>query len=169
MHKKACCFTGHRPDKLPYQGNESSAAVIRLKTRLEKEIRRQIGVGTRVFITGMAMGVDIWCAEIVAMLKKEFSYEHIELIAAVPYPGQSYKWPKDWKLRYKNALNCADGVKTLCPQYISGCMHKRNRFMVDSSDVCIAVWNGSAGGTAYTVDYAEKQNKELIIIDPYNI
>ena len=96
MHKKACCFTGHRPDKLPYQGNESSAAVIRLKTRLEKEIRRQIGVGTRVFITGMAMGVDIWCAEIVAMLKKEFSYEHIELIAAVPYPGQSYKWPKDW-------------------------------------------------------------------------
>jgi hypothetical protein len=35
-------------------------------------------------------------------------------------------------------------------------MHKRNRHLVDNSSACIAYLTESKGGTAYTVDYAEK-------------
>ena len=39
--------------------------------------------------------------------------------------------------------------------------------MVDHSDVVLAVYNGAKfGGTKNCVDYAQKQNKELIIINP---
>lgn len=36
---------------------------------LEKEIRQAIADGLTVFITGMALGVDIWAAEIVISLR----------------------------------------------------------------------------------------------------
>ena len=39
--------------------------------------------------------------------------------------------------------------------------------MVDNSDVLIAIYNGEPkGGTAYTVNYAQKQGKEITIINP---
>ena len=47
-------------------------------------------------------------------------------------------------------------------QYARGCMHKRNRHLVDNSSVCVCYLNRESGGTAYTVDYAEKQGLEII-------
>lgn len=38
--------------------------------------------------------------------------------------------------------------------------------MVDNADVVICAFNGKSGGAAYTVDYALKQNKIVIQIDP---
>ena len=39
--------------------------------------------------------------------------------------------------------------------------------MVDNSDVLIAIFNGDPkGGTAYTVNYARKKGKEIVIINP---
>lgn len=42
--------------------------------------------------------------------------------------------------------------------------------MVDNADLVIAVYDGSSsGGTAYTVDYARKQGKKIIIINPFTL
>lgn len=38
--------------------------------------------------------------------------------------------------------------------------------MVDKADVVVCAFNGQRGGTAYTVNYALKQNKIVIQIDP---
>ena len=38
--------------------------------------------------------------------------------------------------------------------------------MVDKADVVVCAFNGKSGGTAYTVDYALKQNKIVIQINP---
>ena len=51
-------------------------------------------------------------------------------------------------------------------QYNRGCFFTRNRYMVDKADVVVCAFNGKSGGTAYTVDYALKQNKIVIQIDP---
>ena len=48
--------------------------------------------------------------------------------------------------------------------YTQGCMHRRNRHLVDHSSVCICYLTGSSGGTAYTVNYARKQGLEIINI-----
>ena len=41
-------------------------------------------------------------------------------------------------------------------------MQKRNRYMVDNSDLVLAVWNGEKrGGTWYTIDYALKKGKPV--------
>lgn len=58
LRSHRCCFTGHRPDKIELGEKE-------IKPMLEKAIDKAIENGYITFITGMAMGVDIWAAEIV--------------------------------------------------------------------------------------------------------
>ena len=40
----------------------------------------------------------------------------------------------------------------------------RNKYMIDNSDVLIAVWDGSPSGTKHAIDYAKEKNKEVIIL-----
>jgi len=49
-----------------------------------------------------------------------------------------------WKQRYYDVLRGADGIKQICDGYQRECFHLRNRFMVDSCDLLIAVyiWTG---------------------------
>ena len=77
LRKHRCCFTGHRPQKLNFTEEE-------IKVLLDNAIDKAIEKGYVTFITGMAMGVDIWAAEIV--LQKRKSNTDIHLICAIPHP-----------------------------------------------------------------------------------
>ena len=41
----------------------------------------------------------------------------------------------------------------------------RNRAIVDSADIVVAFWDGKSRGTKYTIDYAEKKKKDIIIVN----
>lgn len=43
-------------------------------------------------------------------------------------------------------------------------MEKRNNYMVNKSDVVIAVWNGTASGTYNTIKLCKKNGKKLKVI-----
>ena len=43
----------------------------------------------------------------------------------------------------------------------------RNRNIVDSADIVVAFWDYKSKGTKYTIDYANNNNKTLIIIPTY--
>ena len=94
-----CAFTGHRPEKL--QKPESV-----VKAELRHEIIGAVHDGFSVFISGMARGVDIWAAELVLDLKKEF--RDIKLICAIPYAGFELRWSEEWQARYRTILSHAD-------------------------------------------------------------
>jgi len=48
-------------------------------------------------------------------------------------------------------------------KYSSSCMLRRDRYMVDHASLLIAAFDGSSGGTRYTVEYA--LNRGLSILD----
>lgn len=50
--------------------------------------------------------------------------------------------------------------------YKSYLMQVRNEYMVNLAEKVIAVWDGTSGGTANCVSYAEKKKKEIIRITP---
>ena len=80
---KTCCFTGHRPKSLPFGYDEGAEGCKRLKALLTESIEKQITEnGVTHFISGMAMGVDIYAAEAVLELKEK--YPHITLECAIP-------------------------------------------------------------------------------------
>ena len=63
MNNKKCAFTGHRPQSLPFGFNEADERCIALKKVLRNEIINLIeNKGVTHFITGMAIGVDMYAA-----------------------------------------------------------------------------------------------------------
>ncbi len=152
--KYCCCFTGHRPEKLRLPEQEA-------KHLLKKAIMQAVMDGYTTFISGMARGLDIWAAETVLELKKVNS---IQLIAVSPYYGFEKHWDTVNKQKYYDIIDAADGVKFMQNEYSKASFHIRNAYMVDNSTRVIAAYNGEAGGTKNTVEYARKKGLEIINI-----
>lgn len=161
---RTICFTGRRPKKLPWGYNEQDERCIKLKKLLEEKIDVAISEGFCHFISGMALGVDMFAAEIVINKKKEG--QPITLEAAIPHKKQAASWSAEHRKRYKNILNCCDKVTFVSKNYTSYCMMKRNYYMVDNSSKVIAVLDDLTGGTGKTVLYARSKN---VIVDIINI
>lgn len=99
------------------------------------------------------------------MLKLRHKYP-IALECAIPCPNQTLKWSDKDKLRYERILKRADKIALISERYTPECMLKRNRYMVDQSELVIAVFNGiEKGGTWYTINYAKNKNKTIEMID----
>lgn len=60
------------------------------------------------------------------------------------------------------AMKAADKVVYTSQDYYSGCMHKRNRHLVDNSSRCICFLTEKTGGTFYTVNYASEHGLMII-------
>lgn len=124
------------------------------------EIRRMIYSGYTKFISGMAEGADIDFAQEVLNLREK--YEFVTLEAALPYPFVMPKNPTDVHFDKKEILDVCDSITVLSSHYYNDCMQKRNRYMVDKSDLVLAIWNGEKkGGTWNTIKYAQKQGKPI--------
>lgn len=166
---KICSFTGHRPDKFNFKYNEEHIDCIRLKAKLIDEIEKLYLSGVKYFLTGCAMCVDIWCAEIVLQLKNK--YEDIELFSVLPCNNHDEKWSESYKQRLKNVLDNSKKSITLQKNYTSDCYFKRNKYLVDKSNIVLGVYDlkMKRSGTRNTLNYAIQENKEIIILDIANL
>ena len=148
-----CCFTGHRPEKL----NAPEEIVI---AKLKDAIEDAVSNGFVNYITGMSRGVDIWAAEAVLELRKEFHY--IKLICAVPFESFEKGWEEEWKERYYQVLREADEVHYISDRYTRDVYQKRNEWMIDHASMVIGCYTGASGGTRNTLEYAKKQEMYMI-------
>lgn len=180
--KKSLCFTGHRPNKL-FGYDWHTEKNKKLMNLLFKNIIYNIkNNNVNTFISGGALGIDMMSFYIVNYIKNKHNIR-LKNILALPFKNQGIKWnDTDIKklnyykkiadevifvdecelIKYNNNLNGYGN-------YHISKMQKRNEFMVDLSDIVLAVWNGSKSGTKNCIDYANKNNKILKIIDPREI
>lgn len=163
--QKRCSFTGHRPRNFPWKYNESSPDCIALKKALESQILELINRGVTEFYSGMAQGVDTWAAEIILALRQEKPALSFHIV--LPCEDQAKDWEPSAQERYHRICEQADSVICLSPSYYNGCMLERNKYLVTRSDVLLSVYNGNwRCGTGMTVCYAQKNGKEVIVINP---
>jgi len=163
MRDKTCSFTGHRPAKLPWGGNESDERCIALKKELYCRLEGVYQAGYTHFICGMAIGCDMFFAE--AVLKLQEEHPEITLEAAVPCGSQPDRWPRPLRERYNAILDKCSVVKVLQIEYTPDCMQKRNQYMIDRSSLLLSCFDGRPGGTMSTILYAQRQGLKTIIID----
>jgi len=172
-------FTGHRPDKL---GGYGSIRNIYLNNTMR--LLDLIGIERiRWAYDGMAQGYD-WealkaCFQlgIAVVACKPSDHQHIiwperaqqlyrsllnqlkasggrivdiEHCILKPTVGESAYWSQKSGLieAYHKSKSSKHQAALLC--------ELRNQYMVDSADLVIACWNGSPGGTANCIKYAEK-------------
>jgi uncharacterized phage-like protein YoqJ len=149
-------ITGHRPKTLGGY-NIPNPTYNFVLSETEKFLRQS--EATKI-VTGMCIGYDQWVAQLAMKL-------HIPFIAAVPFIGQELLWPKENQTLYRKILSQADQVEIVSPGgFASWKMHARNRWIVDHSDVMLAAFDGSKGGTFNCIEYAKEQKKQIKIINP---
>ena len=69
--QESCCFTGHRPAKLPWGYNERDPRCVRLKKRIADAVLLAYQEGYRHFLCGMAQGCDLYFCEAVLALRRQ--------------------------------------------------------------------------------------------------
>lgn len=160
-----CCFTGHRPDKLPWGSREEDPRCLAAKKRLGEALERAYEDGYRHFMCGMARGGDLYFAEAVIALREK--YPEVTLEGVRPCENQADSWPEGEKARYWSILDRCNYETLVQHSYDHYCMMRRNRYMVDRSTRLIALYNGEPrGGTAQTLAYALRKKLETHILDP---
>jgi uncharacterized phage-like protein YoqJ len=149
-------FSGHRPNKiggfkLP---NPTYIHICRQIDKTLKELQPE------KIISGMALGIDQWAANIAIKL-------NIPFLAAIPFEGQEKAWPASSQKTYHALLNKAAEKVIVCEGgYAAYKMQIRNEWMCNHCDILIGVWDGTPGGTGNAIAYAKSINKEIIYINP---
>ena len=155
-----CCVTGHRPQGFPFPRDPVCETYEQYRKELNDRLEQLIQNGYTHFITGMAEGADIDFAQCI-LLKKQ-SHPNLTLEAALPYPYCPPKHKSLTALEREAILTLCDEIVEVSPYYHNGCMQKRNMYMVDKSDLVLAIWNGTEkGGTWNTIRYARKREKMI--------
>ena len=165
MNVITCAFTGHRPSKMPWGYDEADSQCAALKEVLQERIEAFVEGGVTDFFSGMAEGMDQYCAQIVLDLRRR--NPALKLHCVLPCRGQENKWSDSARARYHVILRQADSVEYISRDYYDGCMLDRNRRLVESAGVLLAIYNGARrSGTGATVHYARRMGREILVIDP---
>lgn len=149
--------TGHRLSKLGMGYTIPNAMYSRILQESEQII---LTIKPDKIITGMCIGYDQIIAELALKL-------NIPFVAAIPFVGQELLWPKDIQECYRSLLAQAEHIEVVNPGgFASWKMQARNKWIVDHSDVLLALFAGIKGGTYNCIEYAKEIQKPIKIIDP---
>ncbi len=156
---KAVSFTGHRPERLGgYGPNPTKDDVCAF---LKRAILRLRDEGFEEFISGAALGVDQWAADIALELGLNVTF-------ALPFAGYGENWPQESRDYLEAQKKKAKRIVVVCEgEYKPHKNHFRNTWMLDNSAVVVAVWNGAPdGGTASACRGLKKSGKRYIRYNP---
>ncbi len=158
-----CCFSGHRPPRLPWGSQEDDPRCLELKDRLARALTEAYHEGYRHFLCGMAQGTDLYFCQAVLDLRQ--THPEVTLEAAIPFTGQADRWPEADRRRRQALLDQCDLETVVQHTYSPGCMNRRNRYMVDRSSLLIAVYDGiPQGGTLNTLAYAMRKGVRTVVL-----
>ena len=160
--QESCCFTGHRPEKLPWGYDEQDPRCVALKERIKDAVEAAWNEGYRHFLCGMARGCDLYFCECVQNLRRVL--HDITIEAAIPYPEQAARWPADQRKRYQDCLDACDLQTMVSKRYTPYCMTRRNHYMVDHASLLIAAFDGVPGGSSQTIEYAMRRRIDILSI-----
>lgn len=140
MELRAATFIGH--------GNcmELSQAI------LEDAVEAIIKEGYKVFLNGGMGQFDLKCAGCLSRLKRR--YADIQSILVIPYLSYRVVQPElfDEIIHPEELDNCHYKTAIL----------KRNRYLVDHSEIALCYVNHNWGGAAKTCAYAYRKGKHIV-------
>lgn len=164
--KKSVSFTGYRPSKLPFLNDPYCDEYKKLKKVLYNEYEKLVLRGYKFFLTGGAMGCDLLAAEVILELRAKYGRRRVAHELCLPCVNHDEKFDDNSKRRLEEIKKKSMVTYVTGGEYTSGCMQRRNKYMVETSSILIAVYDGLSGGTKSTVEYAKKKGKKIIVIRP---
>ena len=102
MEKPACAFTGHRPKSFPWKYDETAYGCIQLKNTLATQIGALVDSGVTDFFSGMALGTDAYCSQIVLDLRRK--NPTLKFHCVLPHEGHADKMIASAREMYNTIL-----------------------------------------------------------------
>ena len=153
LNNVTVCFTGHRTIK-----TDGISDVIE---KLDIVIERCISKGYKCFLSGGALGFDTLAAHCV--IKAREKHPDVKLLLILPCRDQTKLWKSLPDINeYRYLKESADDIIYIQDFYDAKCMMKRNIYMVENSSLCISYFDGRAGGTSNTINYAKENGVAVI-------
>jgi len=146
--------TGHRPGGLIPPGTidpYSDLVFDRLVALATKSLE---SLAPSKVISGMALGWDMALAQAAKNLS-------ISLVAAIPFEGHGSNWGPYWLRRHVELCEYAEVAYTSSGGYSGEKLQIRNIWIVDHSNIILALWSGRPGGTTNCIDYAKSKEKTV--------
>lgn len=163
----AATFIGPHITRYHFGGKEDHPDCMQIKKDLRKTIvtlYRETGIYQ--YLSGVSPGIDMWGAEAVLELQKE--YPALELYCVVPYSGQADKWSSKNQARYAHILHQSTGTIQLSDStYIPGCYRELNVFLVEHTHILIAAFGRvrrPKNGSVHRINIAMKNGNRIIFI-----
>ena len=144
-----CTFVGHREVY-------DSKAKEKLKAEIERIIKENDGV--EFFCGGMGE-FDLLCASEVRKQKRNYPDKDIKLYLIIPYLTQDINENAEYyRQNYDEIIrpDCLMGV------HYKSAIQKRNRYMIDKSDIIISYIRRKSGGAYQSYFYAKRKEKNVI-------
>ena len=112
-----CCFTGHRPDKLPWRDDEWDPRCQELKERLAAALEEAFPDGETVHPKVLTQGLIYYPSD-----HRKFKF-HVAVCACRRLPGLGYYIPwlrtrRDTRLSLDNIACLAEGIGRFIPCYL---------------------------------------------------
>ena len=124
---KTCCFV---PCDTYREIQKNKSLQKRLYSELEKLYLQS---NVTHFVSGMTLGFDLLCAEIVLSLKKK--YPDITLSIVIPFENQAAIWTESERDRYFTIGSMCDNEYLLQYRYDDKCLVRHLVYMIKHSDL----------------------------------
>ena len=145
-------FFGHREIENSLEVEQKLEAILTELIKTKKYIE---------FLVGREGEFDILAASVVKRVKKPMDYAKCSLIWVLPYMKAEFRDNEKEFLEYYDDVEiCEQSTKA----HFKSAMQIRNRAMVDRSDLVICCIQHKSGGAYKTVQYAEKQDKNIFAL-----
>lgn len=149
---------------MPFGFNESDPRCIDFKRRVKAAIQSLYEQGYRHFISGGALGMDMFAAEAVVESRAVHPDMILEMVS--PFDDQAAKWSPELRARHDRLFEQADVTTATGHAYMKTALFRRNHYLIDNAYLLLAAYDGRPGGTAMTCELAWQYDVPVLTIPP---
>ena len=172
-HDKGILVTGYKAHELGIFDSKH-IGIKYIKKVIEKKLVNLIEEGLEWVLISGQLGVELWAAEVVLALKKQ--YPDLKLAVITPYLNQQSNWNEANKMLYDEITQSANYVDSISKRdYESPSQLKqKNEFLVNKSDGLLLIYDEEkpVSPTYYLANAKKKQESssyEIVYIYPDEI
>lgn len=132
----------------------------KIKEKAVEEIEKLRSDGVKNFISALEEGVDLFAADYISRTKKE----NETLECAVAFEEQAKNYSEKQREDYFSLCEKCDTLSFVSRKRNFGCKTKRDRYMIEQSDIVLCFWDKFAPYTGELLQFAVTKNKKIVYI-----
>lgn len=157
--EKTCCIITNDFCNFDFLSKEKKEKE-KIKAKAVEEITKLRNDGVQNFISALEEGIDIFITDYIMKTKGE--KESLE--CAVAFEEQAKNYSEREREKYFCLCESCDTLSFVSRKRDFGCKTKRDRYMIEQSDIVLCFWDKFAPYTGELLQYAVTRDKKIIYI-----